>query len=251
MPALRAVIADDERLMRDQLRAALGRVWPEVQIVAEAKNGQEAVALIEDQQPEISFLDIRMPGISGIEVARRVLAQTQVVFVTAYDEYAVAAFDEGAVDYLLKPVEDDRLERTRKRLEARKVAPPEEMRTLLERLAAKIEPHSQHFLEWIQATRGSLLRMIPTDEVLFFRAEDKYTRVVTRDGESLIRKPIKELVEELDPKLFWQIHRAILVNTRAIAGISRDFQGRQKVLLKGSDEKLEVSRSFAHLFKQM
>ncbi len=247
----RALIADDERLMREQLRAALARVWPELEIIAEAKNGDEAQEMVEEQCPDVAFLDIRMPGLSGIEVARRVCARTQVVFVTAYDEYAVAAFDEGAVDYLLKPVEDERLARTRERLEARETQPPEDMQALIDRLAAKLESKGKRFLEWIQATRGNLLRMIPTDEILFFRAEDKYTRVVTTDGESLIRKPIKELVEELDPDRFWQIHRAILVNTKAIAGISRDLQGRQRVLLKGREEKLEVSRSFAHLFKQM
>jgi len=251
MTTIRALIADDERLMREQLRAALGRVWPGLEIVAEAKNGEEALAAVDEQCPDIAFLDIRMPGFSGIEVARRVCAKTKVVFVTAYDEYAVAAFDEGAVDYLLKPVEDDRLQRTRQRLEARESPPPDDMQALIDRLAAKIESKGKRFLEWIQASRGSLLRMIPADEILFFRAEDKYTRVVTTDGESLIRKPIKELVEELDPDRFWQIHRAILVNAKAIAGISRDFQGRQRVLLKGSEEKLEVSRSFAHLFKQM
>ncbi|CAG0973997.1 Transcriptional regulatory protein BtsR [Burkholderiales bacterium] len=251
MTVLRALVADDERLMRDQLRAALGRVWPEIEIVAEAKNGEEGLRLIRELHPDVSFLDIRMPGLSGIELARQVCAETRVVFVTAYDEYAVAAFDEGAVDYLLKPVEDERLARCRRRLEAREAQPLANMQGLIEKLATRLAPQARQYLEWIQATRGNLLRMIATDEVLFFRAEDKYTRVVTRDGESLIRKPIKELIEELDPARFWQIHRAILVNTKAISGITRDLQGRQRVLVQGSDEKLEVSRTFSHLFKQM
>ncbi|MBI3147592.1 MAG: response regulator transcription factor [Betaproteobacteria bacterium] len=251
MTALRAVLADDERLLRDQLRAALHRVWPELELLAEARNGDEAWQLIRELRPDVSFLDIRMPGLSGIEVARRVCAETRVVFVTAYDEYAVAAFEEGAVDYLLKPVEDDRLLRTRQRLGASTQAPGADVHKLIDALAAGLEPSARRYLEWIQATRGSLLRMIPVEEILFFRAEDKYTRVLTREGESLIRKPIKELVEELDPARFWQIHRAILVNAKAIAGVTRDLQGRQRVLVNGSEEKLEVSRTFAHLFKQM
>lgn len=251
MTVRRALIADDERLMRDQLRAALGRVWPELEIVAEAKNGEEAIKLIRDLRPDVSFLDIRMPGLSGIEVARQVCAETRVVFVTAYDEYAVAAFDEGAVDYLLKPIEDERLVRSRQRLETRGAEPAPDLRSMIEKLAEKLEPKVRRYLDWIQATRGNLLRMIATEDVLFFRAEDKYTRVVTREGESLIRKPIKELMEELDPARFWQIHRAILVNTKAITGVTRDLQGRQRVLVHGSDEKLEVSRTFSHLFKQM
>jgi DNA-binding LytR/AlgR family response regulator len=270
-PAARALIADDERLMREQLRARLAEVWPELAIVAEAKNGAEAVQLAAEHRPDLVFLDIRMPGVNGIEAARRIAqlpigaddAGCEIVFITAYDQYAVEAFEQGVVDYVLKPAERERLkttvERIRKRLAGRRAAevpgelpaqPP--LQQLLQRLAAQLEPGTApRYLRWIQASVGAQIQMIPVDDVLFFISDEKYTRVQTASLEALIRKPIKELIDELDPEVFWQIHRSTLVNTKAIAGISRDFRGRQLVAVKGCDEKLEVSRSYSQLFKGM
>jgi DNA-binding LytR/AlgR family response regulator len=270
-PNVRAVIADDERLMRDQLRARLAEVWPELQIVGEAKNGLEAVELVAQHHPEIVFLDIRMPGLTGVDAARQIaqmeLAEDEVlpeiVFITAYDQYAVEAFEQGVADYVLKPAERERLQVTVQRIQRRLAsrgttdamddadrAPP--MQQLLHRLAAQLNPNARpNYLEWIQATVGQAIQMIPVAEVLFFISDEKYTRVQTPQVEALIRKPIKELIDELDPQQFWQIHRSTLVNVKAIAGITRDFRGRQIVAVKGHGEKLEVSRSYTHLFKGM
>lgn len=268
-PALppRAVLADDERLMREQLRARLAEAWPELQIVAEARNGLEAVELVMQQRPDVVFLDIRMPGLTGVEAARRI-AQLEIdaddrlpeiVFVTAYDQYAIEAFEQGAADYVLEPAERARLEvtveRIKKRLASRGTpeevsAPP--LQQLLHQLAAKLDPGAApHYLKWIQASVGPSIQMIPVDDVLFFISDEKYTRVQTATIEALIRKPIKELVDELDPQAFWQIHRSTLVSVSAIAGVTRDFRGRQIVSVKGHPEKLEVSRSYAGLFKGM
>jgi DNA-binding LytR/AlgR family response regulator len=251
----RAVIADDEPLMREQLRARLAEAWPELEIAAEARNGAEAVERVAAERPDVVFLDIRMPGMTGIEAAREIATLEhipEIVFVTAYDQYAVSAFEQGAIDYVLKPAERERLaltvQRIRRRLTERSTTPALLQETLA-RLAAKLEPPSR--LRWIQASVGQQLQMIPVDDVLFFVSDEKYTRVQTAQQEALIRKPIKELMAELDPAQFWQIHRSTLVNTRAIAGIARDERGRQLVSLKGRPEKLEVSRSYAHLFKGM
>jgi DNA-binding LytR/AlgR family response regulator len=251
----RAVIADDEPLMREQLRARLAEAWPELEIAAEARNGAEAVERVAAERPDVVFLDIRMPGMTGIEAAREIATLEhlpEVVFVTAYDQYAVSAFEQGAIDYVLKPAERERLaltvQRIRKRLTERSTTPALLQETLA-RLAAKLEPPSR--LRWIQASVGQHLQMIPVDDVLFFVSDEKYTRVQTAQQEALIRKPIKELMAELDPAQFWQIHRSTLVNARAVAGITRDERGRQLVSIKGRPEKLEVSRSYAHLFKGM
>jgi len=269
--AVHAVIADDERLMRDQLRARLAEVWPELQIVGEAKNGLEAVELVAQHRPEVVFLDIRMPGLTGVDAARQIAQMEiaddevlpEIVFITAYDQYAVEAFEQGVADYVLKPAERERLQVTVQRIQRRLAtrgttdamadedrAPP--MQQLLHRLAAQLNPNARpHYLEWIQATVGQSIQMIPVAEVLFFISDEKYTRVQTPQVEALIRKPIKELIDELDPQLFWQIHRSTMVNVKAIAGITRDFRGRQIVAVKGHGEKLEVSRSYTHLFKGM
>lgn len=275
-----ALIADDERLMREQLRARLAEVWPELQIVAEARNGTEAVALTEQHHPEIVFLDIRMPGLTGVDAARQIAQLPthdeaadgwpgcEVVFITAYDQYAVEAFEQGVVDYVLKPAERERLlitvQRIRQRMAARapqaaaagQEAPPlpahtPDMQQLLQKLASQLNPKAPPKLQWIQASVGQSIQMIPVEEVLFFISDEKYTRVQTATVEALIRKPIKELLEELDMTQFWQIHRSTLVNTRAIAGVTRDLRGRQLVSVKGHPEKLEVSRSFTGLFKGM
>jgi DNA-binding LytR/AlgR family response regulator len=281
----RALIADDERLMREQLRTRLAEVWPELEIVAEAKNGLEAVELTEQHHPDLVFLDIRMPGMTGVEAARAIAQLPtaedatddradgdeaagwngcEIVFITAYDQYAIEAFEQGVVDYVLKPAERERLlltvERIRKRLAHRRQGhasgstgepPPAAMQQLLQKLAARMDPSKAPQLRWIQATVGQNIQMIPVDDVLFFISDEKYTRVQTATIEALIRKPIKELIDELDAEVFWQIHRSTLVNTKFIAGVSRDLRGRQLVAVKGHPEKLEVSRSFTGLFKGM
>jgi DNA-binding LytR/AlgR family response regulator len=249
-----AVVADDERLMREQIIARLAEAWPELTIVGEASTGSEAIALVQSEEPDIVFLDIRMPGMDGVEAARALAGRVHVVFVTAHDEYAIRAFEEGAVDYLLKPADAQRLARTCERLRARIRHDPDPMDDLLAQLsqrlgAAGVKP--REYLRWVQASVGPAIRMIPTSEILFFRAEDKYTRVQTQKFEALIRKPIKELIDELDPSEFWQIHRATVVRVDAVEQVSRNLRGNQVVHVRGSDEKLEVSRTFNHLFKQM
>lgn len=270
---VRAVLADDERLMRDQLRARLAEVCPELEIVAEARNGLEAVELVAQHRPDIVFLDIRMPGLTGVDAARQIAQLPprdggdddeplpEIVFITAYDQYAVEAFEQGVADYVLKPAERERLqltvERLRKRLAARRGDGDEaptgpNMQQLLHRLAAQLNPAAApRYLEWIQAGVGNAIQMIPVQDVLFFVSDEKYTRVQTAQVEALIRKPIKELVDELDPQRFWQIHRSALVNVNAISGVTRDFRGRQIVSVRGHPQKLEVSRSYNGLFKGM
>ena len=248
----KALIVDDERLMREQVRGRLAKVWPELDIVGEAENGQRALEETEALAPDLIFLDIRMPGMSGLEVARRLTGDCHVVFITAYDQHAIEAFDHGAVDYLLKPVEEERLARTVTRLKERLAAPPPAIDGLLEKLAASLKIDLKPArLQWIKAQIGVNLRLIPVEEIVFFHAEDKYTRVFTATAEALIKKPIKELVDELDPQRFWQIHRATIVNAKEIGGVSRDVRERLMVSFKNRPEKLEVSRSFTHLFKQM
>ncbi len=253
MPSPRALIADDERLMRDQLRGRLAAAWPELQIVAEARSGSEALALFEAERPELAFLDIRMPAPNGLEVARQIAGRCHVVFVTAYDAHAVEAFERGAVDYLLKPIDPDRLAVTVSRLKQRVHAPPADLDRLASLLASigRDDNSTPARLRWIQASVGNQLRIIAIDEILFFQATDKYTRVVIRNGEAFIRKPLKELIEEIDRDQFWQIHRSAIINIRAIANVSRDIQGRLIVSIKDHPERLEVSRGYAHLFKSL
>ncbi len=250
-----AIIADDERLMREQLRARLNEVWPDLEVLAEARNGEEAVAAVHDHRPDLAFLDIRMPGMTGIEAARHIGDACHVVFITAYNEYAVDAFEHGAIDYVLKPAEAGRLAITVSRMKQRLGSKPSDLGDLLSKLSARLESGGgaakRSYLQWIQASVGQQLRLIPTAEILFFTSDEKYTRVQTESFEALIRKPIKELIDELDPEQFWQIHRGTIVNAKAIAGVTRDFRGRQLVLIKGHNEKLEVSRNYTHLFKQM
>jgi DNA-binding LytR/AlgR family response regulator len=251
-----AVVADDESLMRDQIIASLKRAWPELMIVGEASNGREAVAMVQSLEPDVVFLDISMPGMDGIQAAKALAGQVHVVFVTAHDQYAITAFEHGAVDYLLKPASADpeRVALTCERLRERLKQAPDPMNDLLAQLtqrlgAGGVKP--REYMRWVQASVGANIRMIPTSDIVFFRAEDKYTRVQTQAFEALIRKPIKDLIDELDPEEFWQIHRSTVIRVEAVDQVSRDFRGRQIVHMKGSDEKLEVSRSFSHLFKQM
>jgi DNA-binding LytR/AlgR family response regulator len=254
LPAATAVIADDERLMREQIVERLKHAWPELSIVGEASNGREAVALVRSLEPDIVFLDISMPEMDGIQAAQALAGQVHVVFVTAHDQYAISAFEQGAIDYLLKPAEPERLAVTCERLRARLEHAPDPMKDLLAQLSQRLGAGGlkpREYMRWVQASVGANIRMIPTSDILFFRAEDKYTRVQTQSFEALIRKPIKELIDELDPDEFWQIHRATVVRVDAVEQVSRNFRGQQIVHVKGSPEKLEVSRTFNHLFKQM
>ena len=243
-----ALLAEDEPMLLAQLRARLAEAWPALEIVAEAANGEEALALAAEHRPDIAFLDIRMPVRSGLDVARELGGSCHVVFVTAYDEYAVAAFEEGAVDYVLKPPAPERIAKVVARLEARLAQAPLDLTALLAKLAAR---EGGGPLKWIRASLGASMRLIAVDDILYFQAGDKYTRVITRDGEALIRKPIKELHDELDPEAFWQIHRGTIVNLRAVARVDRDWRGEPVILLDGRDEKLAVSRTFAYRFKAM
>jgi DNA-binding LytR/AlgR family response regulator len=243
-----AVIAEDEPLMRAQLKRKLAEAWPELEVVAEAENGALALEALERDEPDLMFLDIQMPVMTGIEVARRLEGRCHVVFVTAYDEYAVAAFEQGAVDYLLKPVESDRLAITVERLKGQLGKPAPDLAQIVDQLAQAGEPAK---LRWIKASVGANVRLISVQEICYFQSDEKYTRVVTADSEVLIRKPIKELVDELDSDLFWQIHRSTLVNVNCITAVGRDFRGQPEIQLRNREEKLTVSRPFAHLFKQM
>jgi DNA-binding LytR/AlgR family response regulator len=250
-----ALIVDDEAPMRDQLRARLREVWPELVIAGEAANGIDALALAEQLQPDIVFLDIRMPGQGGIETARHLYSRCHIVFVTAYDQYAVDAFEQGAMDYLLKPVAKDRLQLTCERLRPRLVATPQNIGQQLEALTRILQQHGTakkpEYLRWIQAQVGNSLRMISTKEVLFFQSDEKYTLVQTAQAEMLIRKTLKELADELDPNEFWRIHRSTLVRVDAIAEVTRDDRGRQMLKVRNFPTPLEVSRNHSHLFQQM
>ena len=260
---MRAVIADDERLLREQLQARLVQVWPELEICGVARDGLEAVDLCAKLLPDVVFLDIRMPGLTGIEAAREIVAlegwHGEIVFVTAYDEYAVTAFERGALDYLLKPVEAARLEQTVARLKRTARPAPAPSDVSLDALLAKLHAMQQELnsggapktpMRWIQCGVGQTVRLVGVSDVLFFRSDEKYTRVQTREQEALIRTPIRELIAQLDPQQFWQIHRSAIVNLAAIESIQRDEAGRQRVSVRGHPEVLEVSRSFAHLFRQ-
>jgi DNA-binding LytR/AlgR family response regulator len=248
-PNPRAIIAEDEEVLREQLRERLSGLWPELRIIAEAEDGVAALRAFEADAPDILFLDIQMPGLSGLEVAHHASGRCHVVFVTAYDKYAIAAFEEGAVDYVLKPFSPARLAATVARLKQRMDRAPANLEHLLQRLA-RANPERGH-LRWITTWLGNDVRLITIDEVAYFRADSKYTLVVTPDAETLIRKPIKELADEVDPEQFWQIHRSTLVNVGAIAGVHRDFKGRLHVRLKNRKETLAVSEPYTHRFKHM
>jgi DNA-binding LytR/AlgR family response regulator len=247
-----AVVAEDEAALRGELVEQLGQLWPELSIVGEAADGLAALRLLDQHRPDILFLDIEMPGATGIDVARQVAGRCHVVFVTAYDQYAVAAFDQGAVDYLLKPLAGARLFTAISRLKVRLGQAPAPLGGVLEQLGARPAPSAGRApLRWINASVGQTLRLITVDEVMFFQSDNKYTRLALKDGEALIRKPLRELIDELDPQQFWQIHRSTLVNVNAIASVSRDFRGRMQIKLKHGSEQLLVAESCAHLFRQM
>ncbi len=246
-----AIVAEDEATLRHQLLEQLGQLWPELDVVGEAADGVQALRLLDERMPDVLFLDIEMPGATGLEVARQANGRCHVVFVTAYDQHAVAAFDQGAVDYVLKPVSAARLFTAVSRLKQRLGSPPARIDAALNSLGATTPAAVRQPLRWINASVGQNLKLITVDEITYFQADNKYTRVVTAEGEALIRKPLKELVEELDANQFWQIHRSTLVNATAIAGITRDFRGRMMVKLKTRPETLLVSDSYTHLFRQM
>ena len=245
-----AIIAEDEPILRQQLQGKLAKLWPELEVIASVEDGAAALEALEDRTPDFMFLDIQMPELTGIEVARHVGSRAHVVFVTAYDQYAIQAFETGAVDYVLKPATDERLATTIERLKAKLATPPVDMNAILARLSGQLGARREK-LQWIKATIGQNLRLIPVGDVLFFQSDEKYTRVVLADGEALIKTPIRELLDGLDPEVFWQIHRSTLVNVNAIAGVTRDFRGQAHVKIKGKDESLVVSRIYSHLFKQM
>ena len=248
----RALIADDEPHLAADLRARVQALWPELEILPNAANGIEALRTITEDEPDVAFLDIRMPGLTGIELARRVDVRTHIVFVTAFDQYAVEAFDREVVDYLLKPVTDERLARCVERLK-KKIAEAEQPPALEEMLAklARAVPGAPGKLRWIRASKGELVQQIAVDDVLYFQASDKYTCVMTREGESLIRLPLAELAGQLDGDVFWQIHRGTVVNMNEVTATRRDLGGRVFVKLKDGKTELPVSRAYAHLFKQM
>jgi DNA-binding LytR/AlgR family response regulator len=266
----RAIIADDESHLRDYLEGQLRSVWPELRVVAQAANGLDALRLIDEQAPDLVFLDIRMPGMNGLDVAAQLAAgptPPHIVFVTAHDQYAVDAFEHCAVDYLLKPASLERLARAvdklKMALRARAAAgagplPDAALQALLRQLSGHLPaaepapaPAAPASLQWIRAAHGAETRLIPIEEVIYFQSNDKYTSVFSAGGESLIRTPISKLREQLDEAHFWQIHRSVIVAARHVAGTRQDFRGRLMVLLKGRDEQLVVSRNYVDLFKQM
>ncbi|MDQ3282413.1 MAG: LytTR family DNA-binding domain-containing protein [Acidobacteriota bacterium] len=256
-----ALIADDEPLLRDALRRQLANVWPELEIVAEARNGREAVQLFEERRPDICFLDVHMPGLSGIDAAKQIGRRAHLVFVTAYDHYAVQAFAEGALDYLLKPIDAARLTETVRRLKDRLQSsrPAVHTEQLLEQLTAQLAQlqggGKREPLRWIRAQTGKTVRLIDVQDVDYFRSDAKYTLVAWRDGgkaaKAVVRTPLKELLEQLEAEQFAQVHRAVVVNLRAIRHVTRHDNETAEIHLKGRDEVLPVSRHYVHLFRQM
>jgi DNA-binding LytR/AlgR family response regulator len=245
-----AVIAEDEPLLRGELRAALDTLWPELVVAAEAADGEQALSALVRHRPDVIFLDIEMPGASGLEVARVASGNCHVVFVTAYDKYAVAAFEQGAVDYVMKPLSLSRLAATVDRLRKRVLVKPADLSVLLDRLAS-VNSSGRQFLRWITVAEGRTVRLITVNDICYFRADNKYTSVVTATGESLINKTIRGLLEELDPEIFVQIHRGTVVNINAIAAIDRDRHGHMTMRLKQRPETLPVSAPFAPRFRHM
>ncbi len=274
--SLKALIADDEPLLRERLRSHLTRLWPELEVVAQARNGREAVELFDLHAPDVVFLDVHMPGVNGIEAARSVARRAQIVFVTAHEQYAVQAFEQGAIDYLVKPFDEARLADTVGRLKQRfalakdspdaaspdsslesaESSPAARLEAVLDRLAAELKQRGHAGrpaapLQWIKASIGSSVRLIPVEQVIYLRADEKYTLVVWEGGEALIRKTLRELADELDPECFVQIHRSTIVNLRQVSQVNRGLNETAEVQLKGRKEVLPVSRSFVHVFKQM
>lgn len=253
-----ALIADDEPLLRERLATHLSRVWPELEVVAQARNGREAVELFDEHGPAIAFLDVQMPGMNGVDAARAIGGRALLVFVTAYEQYAVQAFEQGAVDYLVKPFESERLAATVRRLRERLLQPdsaglPPGWEATVDQLARSLRERTvaPDWLQWIRASVGNSVRLIPVDEIAFLRSDEKYTLVAWDGGEAVIRKPLRELADELDPALFVQVHRSVMVNLRRVSEVVRGANETAEVHLRGRPEKLPVSRSYLHLFRQM
>jgi DNA-binding LytR/AlgR family response regulator len=255
----RALIADDEPLLREQLQVHLARQWPELQVVAQARNGREAVELFEAQRPAIVFLDVHMPGMNGVDAARAIGTRAQIVFVTAFEQYAVQAFEQGALDYVVKPLDEARLATTVARLQqrlAQQALPATgdgSLEAMLEQLARLVRSRATPPapLQWIRASVGTTVRMIAVDQVIYLRSDEKYTLVVCEGGEALIRKPIRELIDELDPEQFVQVHRSVIVNLRHVVQVTRGANETADIHLRGRPETLPVSRSYLHRFRQM
>lgn len=245
-----AVLAEDEPLLADELAELLRTLWPQLEIVARVTDGVAALHAIEEHAPDLAFLDIRMPLLSGLDVARRLAGSCHVVFITSYDTHALEAFEAGAIDYVLKPPTADRLLTTLARVKARLQQPAPDMRGALSRIPPPAPAPRQH-LQWINASRGAAVRLITVEEVLYFKSDQKFTMVVTADSEALIRKTIRELHEELDPLVFWQVHRSTIVNLHAIDSVIRDERGNLSLRLKNRPESLAVSEAHTHLFRQM
>lgn len=253
MTAVTALIAEDEAPQRRALQQQLRATWPELDIVAVCEDGLAALEAVARHRPHVAFLDIRMPGVSGLDVARQVVAQGGlVVFTTAYEDYAIRAFEAGAADYLLKPVQDARLAQAVARVQARLAdARTPDMRALIDDLEARLRPQGDRLIRWITASVGDSVRMIAVDDVLFFQAQDKYVRVVTADDEAIIRMPLKELLGGLDPDVFWQVHRGVLVRVKAIDRVRKDELGRHQLSVKGRSDVLPVSGAFQQRFRGM
>jgi DNA-binding LytR/AlgR family response regulator len=250
MPSVRALIAEDEPVLREELAELLASLWPELEVVAKAHDGVAALRALEEFKPDVMFLDIQMPGLSGVDVARQAGNRCHIAFLTAYDQYAVQAFEHGAVDYVLKPVTAGRLLTSITRLKAKLAGPPQDLSRFLAQIGAG-RSNARQYLRWINASRGNAVRLVTVDEIAYFKADSKYTLMVTAEGESVIRKTIKELTDELDPSVFWQIHRSTVVNVGAIESVVRDIGGHVQVRLKNRKELLPVSEAYAHLFRSM
>lgn len=252
-----ALIADDEPLLRERLCSLLARLWPELQIVAQARNGREAVEMFDEHAPDVVFLDVHMPGLNGVEAARSIARRAEVVFVTAYEQYAVTAFEQGALDYVVKPFDEARLADTVQRLQQRLArateAGADKLDAVIEKMSAELRRHvgAPHWLQWIKASVGNSVRLIPVEQVAYLRSDEKYTLVVWEGGEALIRKSIRELADELDPERFAQVHRSVIVNLHQVAQVDRGPNETAEVRLKGRNEVLPVSRSFVHVFRHM
>ena len=246
---MKAIIADDEPHLADDLQRRLAKLWPELEIAAVLHDGLAAETALQQIKPDIAFLDIRMPGQSGLDAARAAGNDCRVVFVTAFDDHAVRAFEQAAVDYLLKPVSEERLQRCVERLKQHSAAAPDALLARLQQLlAAQRKPEP---LRWLRIQVGQQVRMVAVDEVCYFRSADKYTTVLTRAAELLLRTPLKDLIAQLDTEQFWQVHRGTLVNARQIVSAHHDLLGKVSLKLRDRPEKVAVSRSYAHLFRQM
>ncbi|MEO8152432.1 MAG: LytTR family DNA-binding domain-containing protein [Rhizobacter sp.] len=252
-----ALVADDEPLLRERLCGLLQRLWPELRVVAQARNGREAVELFDEHAPQIVFLDVHMPGLNGVEAARSIARRAEVVFVTAYEQYAVAAFEQGAIDYVVKPFDEARLADTVQRLQQRMARAGDtdagKLDAVIEKMSAELRRRlgTGGWLQWIKASVGTSVRLIPVEQVVYLRSDEKYTLVVWEGGEALIRKSIRELADELDPERFAQVHRSVIVNLHQVSQIARGANETADVHLKGRTEVLPVSRSFVHVFRHM